>query len=222
MAYLDPWLVDILRRLAEGIVAVIGPFCEVVVHDFGDLEHSVVVIAGDVTGRRPGAPVPDLNFTSEELNCYTPDQVNYRSRSDSRELQSSTIWIRRPDGTPIGAVCINVDYSDLRQARDLLDRLIASTQAMSDLVVSDTFAKNTDELIDRAVVDFLRQENIPDVETMSYEDKLRLIQVVEKRGLFRIRGAVSRVADLLNVSRASVYNYRSSLKGDEVSLPPLS
>ncbi|NJL27059.1 MAG: hypothetical protein HC897_03830 [Thermoanaerobaculia bacterium] len=55
VSYLDPWLVDILRRLAEGIVAVIGPFCEVVVHDFGDLEHSVVVIAGDVTGRRPGA-----------------------------------------------------------------------------------------------------------------------------------------------------------------------
>jgi predicted transcriptional regulator YheO len=50
---------------------------------------------------------------------------------------------------------------------------------------------------------------------MNYDDKLRLIQALEARGLFRIRGAVSRVADLLSVSRASVYNYRSSLKNDD-------
>jgi len=54
-------LLDILKHLAEGIVAVVGPHCEVVVHDFSDLEHSAVVVAGNVSGREPGAPVPDLS-----------------------------------------------------------------------------------------------------------------------------------------------------------------
>lgn len=217
MSQLDPWLLDLLKRLAEGIVAVAGPHCEVVVHDFSDIEHSVVAIAGNVTGRKLGAPVPDLSFTSEELDGDVPDQVNYHSRLGHRNLQSSTIWIRDPDNTPIGAVCINVDYSELLQVRDLLDKLTAPLCASSDLVVSDTFARDIDELIDLSVANFLHQENIPSVETMHQEDKLRLIQAAEERGLFQIRGAVNRLADLLNVSRASIYNYRSSLKNDESS-----
>jgi predicted transcriptional regulator YheO len=96
MSKINPWLLDLLKRLAEAVVAVVGPHCEVVVHDFANPEHSVVVVAGNVTGRQPGAPVPDLSFTSEELYCQTPDQVNYHSKSGSRCLQSSTIWIRNP------------------------------------------------------------------------------------------------------------------------------
>ena len=72
-----------------------------------------------------------------------------------------------------------------------------------------------DDLIDISVAEFLRQRNMPGVEAMSQEDKLCLIRVVEEQGLFKIRGAVNRVADLLNVSRATIYNYRSSLKNDE-------
>jgi predicted transcriptional regulator YheO len=217
MSRLDqPWFLDVLERLAEGIVAVVGPHCEVVVHDFSDPEHSVVMIAGNVTGRRPGAPVPDLSFISGELGRDTPDQLNYRARIGSHHLQSSTIWIRDADGTPIGAVCVNVDYSDLIHARELLDKLATSTRNVSALVVDDTFAKDVDDLIDLSVTEFLRQEGVQSVEAMGYEDKLRLIQTLEERGLFRIRGAVNRVADTLDVSRASIYNYRSSLR-QEVS-----
>jgi predicted transcriptional regulator YheO len=216
MSHINPWLLDILKRLAEGIVAVVGPHCEVVVHDFSDLEHSVVAIAGNVTGRKPGAPVPDLSFTTDELGRDPSDQMNYHSKIGSRDLQSSTIWIREDGGVPIGAVCINVDHSELLQVRHLIDKLTTPTRDSSDLVVSDTFARDTEELIELSVANFLHQEGIPDVETMSHEEKLRLIQAVEERGLFQIRGAVNQVAELLNVSRASIYNYRSSLKNEDV------
>ena len=213
MSYLgQPWFLDLLKRLAEGIVAVVGPHCEVVVHDFGDPEHSVVLIAGNVTGRRVGAPVPDLSFISGELDRDTPDQMNYRASIGSHHLQSSTVWIRDGDGAPIGAVCINVDYSGLTHARDLLDKLATSTRNVSDLVITDTFAKDVGDLIELSVSEFLRQEDVQSVEALGYEDKLRLIQSLEERGLFDIRGAVNRVADVLDVSRASIYNYRSSLK----------
>jgi predicted transcriptional regulator YheO len=212
MAKLDPWLVDILKRMAESIVAVVGPHCEIVVYDFDDLEHSVVAVTGNVTGRQPGAPVPDLHFISQELDRNTPDQLNYRTRKGTRDLQSSLIWIRDVKGEPIGAIGVNIDHTDLLQARALIDSLAASTQTVTDIVVSNTFAKDLDELIDITVADFLRQSNLPNIDSMSQDDKLRLIDEVEKQGLFRIRGAVNRMADLLNVSRATIYNYRSSLK----------
>jgi len=215
MSKLTPQLLDILKRLAEGIVAIVGPTCEVVVHDFADLEHSVVVVAGNVTGRKTGAPVPDLFFTSEELNRETPDQINYRTRLGDRELQNSTIWIRDETGEPIGAVCIMVDYTDLRQMRGLVEKLSTALATSSDMIVSDTFARDTADLLDHAVAGFLRQRHIPDIEAMSYEEKLCLIKTVEERGLFKIRGAVNRLADMLNVSRASIYNYRASLKNGD-------
>jgi len=213
MSHLDqPWFLDLLERLAEGIVAVVGPHCEVVVHDLSDPEHSAVIIVGNVTGRKPGAPVPDLSFISGELDCDTPDQLNYRARIGSHYLQSSTVWIHDPEGSLCGAVCINVDYSSLVQARDLINGLTSSTQSVSDLVVTDTFARDVGDLIKLSIGEFLRQEGLQGIEEMSYETKLRLIKVLEERGLFRVRGAVNQVAEQLGVSRASVYNYRSSLK----------
>jgi len=213
-------LLELLKRLAEGIVAVVGPHCEVVVHDFSDLEHSAVVVAGNVSGREPGAPVPDLDFISTELDSDTPDQLNYRIKIDSRELQSSTIWIRDSDGTSIGAVCVNVDYSGILQARTLLEHLTAPAREVPSLVVRDTLAKNLDELIEHSVSAFLRRNEIPRIEMMSQEDKMRLMAEIEKYGLFQLRGAAQRLAGMLNVSRASIYNYRASIRDDIHNLTP--
>lgn len=205
---LDPLLVDHLRRLAEGIVAVIGPHCEVVIHDFADLEHSAVYIAGGLTGREPGAPVPDLDFITDGLNKETPDQINYKTTIEDKTLQSTTIWLRNSSSQIVGAVCINIDYSGLFQAQEIIDRYVQSAKHLSDLVVEDTFAKNLDHLIESAVKNFLKKENLFDIAEMNLEDKIRLVKALEKNGLFQIRGAVNKLADLLNVSRASIYNYR--------------
>ena len=207
-------MLDTLKRLAEGIVAVVGPHCEVVVHDFSDIEHSAVVVAGNLSGRKPGAPVPDLDFISNELNTDTPDQLNYRIKIDSKELQSSTIWIRDDDGTPIGAVCVNIDYSSLLDAQALLERFVAPAKKKPDLIVRDTLAKSLDELIELSISSFLRQNGIPSVEMMTQEDKRHLMAEVEKQGLFQLRGAAKCLADMLNVSRASIYNYRGSNRDD--------
>jgi predicted transcriptional regulator YheO len=215
MSYMDtPGLLDLLERLSEGIVSVIGAHCEVVVHDFRDPEHSAVVVAGDVTHRSPGAPVPDLSFISGELDKDTPDQLNYQIKINEHTLQSSTIWIRDPEGEAIGAICINVDYSDLQEARVLLERLSASTRNVSDLVVSNTLAKDLDNLIELSAQDYLIKNNISTIEALSFDEKLDIVELFEERGLFQIRGSVQRVAELLKVSRASVYNYRSNLKMD--------
>jgi predicted transcriptional regulator YheO len=213
-------LLDILKRVAEGIVAVVGPHSEVVVHDFSDIEHSAVVVAGNVSGREPGAPVPDLDFISTDLDSDTPDQLNYRIKIDSRELQSSTIWIRDADGTPIGAVCVNVDYSGLLEAHALLDKFAAPAREVPSLVVRDTLAKSLEELIELSVSAFLRRNDIARIEMMTQEDKRRLMAEIEKHGLFQLRGAAQRLADMLNVSRASIYNYRASNRDDIHELLP--
>lgn len=164
--------------------------------------------------------MPDLDFISTRLDSNTPDQLNYRIKIDSRELQSSTIWIRDAKGNPVGAVCVNIDYSGLLQVRTLLERLIAPAREIPSFVVRDTLAKNLDELIEHSVSAFLRRNEIPRIEMMSQEDKLHLMAEIEKRGLFQLRGAAQRLADMLNVSRASIYNYRASIRPDNHKFTP--
>ncbi|MGL4907332.1 MAG: PAS domain-containing protein, partial [Plesiomonas sp.] len=55
---------DILRSyeaVVDGLAALIGTHCEIVLHSLEDLNHSAVRIAnGDITGRTIGSPITDL------------------------------------------------------------------------------------------------------------------------------------------------------------------
>lgn len=139
-----------------------------------------------------------------------------------RELQSSTIWIRDANGKPAGAVCVNIDYSGLLQARRLLEHFTIPASEAPSFVVRDTLAKNLDELIEHSVSAFLRRNEISRIEMMTQEDKLDLMAEIEKNGLFQLRGAAKRLADMLNVSRASIYNYRANIRNDNHKVPPAS
>ncbi len=202
------WLFELLGRIAQGVVTMTGPYCEIVVYDFADLEHAVVSVAGDLTGRKPGAPVPDLEFIRTSLADNSSDEINYTQMNDHQFL-SSTIWVRDHQGKIIGALGINMDFEHILQMKAVVDSLTAVFQQKSDLLISNTFARNLDELLQNTVQQFLQQESIHSIDDLTLQDKQNLIEVVEERGLFNVRGAAQRLADILNVSRASIYNYRA-------------
>ncbi|MCE1253968.1 MAG: helix-turn-helix transcriptional regulator [Anaerolineae bacterium] len=206
---LKAWLMDLLGRVARAIVAVVGSSCEVVIHDFSDLEHSAVMIVGDISGRQPGAPVPDLEFVADSQNDESPDQLNYKIVINDQQYQSSTLWVRNPQGHIIGAMCINMDYSKYTRMQGLLEELTSVLRTSDSRVVTNSFAKNLDDLLARVVNQYTQQHKISSVESMSLQEKMDMIQIVEKNGLFKLRGASQRLAEMLNVSRASIYNYRA-------------
>ena len=200
---------DLLSRVAEGIRAVVGPFCEVVVHDFSDPEHSAVAVAGNISGRKAGAPVPDMDLLSDSLKKDTPDQLNYRIQIDGVSFQSSTVWVRDEQDEIFGAICINMDYSRLQRALEILNEFAAAAGRSSEMVVSNTFARDLDSLLQNSIEKFLHEERIPSISEMNLQDRQRLIAHLDEKGLFKIRGSAQRLAESLNVSRASIYNYRA-------------
>jgi predicted transcriptional regulator YheO len=50
---------------------------------------------------------------------------------------------------------------------------------------------------------------------MERTEKLEVVHTLEGEGIFLIRGAVDYVADVLGVSRPTIYNYLSELKSGE-------
>lgn len=50
---------------------------------------------------------------------------------------------------------------------------------------------------------------------MEKEDKIEIIKYLDQRGAFMIKGAVDQVADKLNVSRYTIYNYLKEIDTGE-------
>ena len=197
-----------LKRLAKGLHAVIGPNCEIVLHDFRDVEHSVIAIEGNLSGRQPGAPLPDLQFIKGDTDLPREDQLNYQIQIGRKTLQSSTIWIQNRDGQLLGALCINMDYSSLQQAHTLLESLLEPLQQNPEFIVQDSLARDIEDLVAKTIHGLLENSLEKNPAQLPAPQKKNLVQNLEKSGVFQLRGAVECVCEMVDISRATLYNYR--------------
>jgi len=197
-----PAVFELLSRVARAVVATIGTDAEVVVHDLRTPERSVVAISGSLTGRSVGAPIPDPELLPGVVDRYTEDDLRRRARTSSgRELVASTTWIRDTAGHIVGAMCVNVDHSALRQARDLIDRHLAVEDGS--VPALPTFAASVTDFTRLAIASVLgpvRRRRLRSAE------RLELIRKLDADGIFAVRHAADAVAAELSVSRSSVYS----------------
>lgn len=64
------------------------------------------------------------------------------------------------------------------------------------------------------IVAAVEQELGAPLATLAREDKQRAVQLLEERGAFQLRKSVATVADLMGVSRFTVYNYLNAVDPD--------
>ncbi len=202
-------VLDNLRRIADAIVSFFGRNCEVCLHDLRSLRHSLIYIAGDVTGRKPGAPATDLLVRTLQQDCVE-DLRNYQTTSgNGRPLKSSTVFIRNAWGEPLFAFCINFDTTDFFNASQALQPFVNSFEQTPE--TSETFALVPEEtigsLVKRSILALGKQPV-----TMTSTEKTRLIALLEQDGVFRLKGAVEEVARHVGVSRYTIYHYLRKIR----------
>ncbi|MCL6509556.1 MAG: PAS domain-containing protein [Anaerolineae bacterium] len=178
--------------------------CEVVVHDFADLERSIVYLQGNVTHRTIGGSATDLILECIAQGKTDQDLYGYAtSLPGGRMMKSSTIFLRDSRGRAIGALCVNLDVTDLVAARNVINALVHTKDEGRTI---ETFSDNIFDTVQAVLAETL-YETGRSLHGMSREDKVELIHRLEAKGLFQIKKAVPIVADLLSLSRATVYNY---------------
>ena len=194
----------IAQQLATALHQLLGPMCEVVLHDFHDLEHSIIHIEGNVTHRAIGGAATDLILekvaqgdTQEDLHGYAT------SLPGGRMMKSSTIFLRDKTGCAIGALCVNLDVTEFAAMRNTLNAFVHTKDSER---TAETFSDSLFDTVQSAVAETLYEagRSLPG---MSREDKIALMTQLEGKGLFQVKKAVPIVADMLGLSRATVYNY---------------
>lgn len=187
----------------EGIAATFGRSCEVLVHDYRDPEHSVVAVAGSLTGRRVGGSMSEIGLRVLARGAEATNELNYLTRTrDGRVLKCSTMPLRDVDGLLIGALCINVDITALRYVGDFVADIIGTAPDATSITA---FANDFDDVVE-ALIREEETERAKPVATLSRDERLGLVQRLRDKGLFEVRGAAPRISQRLGISRAALYN----------------
>jgi predicted transcriptional regulator YheO len=189
-----------------------GPNCEVVLHDLRHPQNSVVAVAnGTVTGRVVGQGIRDFVKILRSPNFSNDVLANYQVKEERQgHIKSSTALLRDTNGDLIGALCINFDFTPLQDAVKQLAHF-TSVQPINRPAAPSKVSPDILQSLEQLIASTIADSGV-DVKAMRKEEKLRMIQFLEERGAFMIRGSLERVAKELQVTRHSMYKYLEEIR----------
>lgn len=205
--------IAILMKIVPSLGMLLGDKCEVVLHDLRAPESSIIAIVnGQITGRKVGDPSTNLGLPVFENPYGDYDKYNYRAQTRTGKiLKCSSLYFKDETGRVCAALCLNYDISELLTAENILKDFVATEAA-----VDETFATDIGEVISKILEDTIIAANKP-VTQMDKDERLKLIQALDEKGIFSVKRSIDRVASILGVSRATVYGYVNEIQATSKS-----
>jgi predicted transcriptional regulator YheO len=173
-----------------------------------------VYVAGNVTHREIGAPATDLLIRKLQQEGANPqDMHNYKTMTqDGRSLKSSTTFIKDSKGEPIAAFCVNFDTTDFYNASQALTPLLYLAEQEQEHDNSrETFSQSLEETVQTVFARGVNEVGKHPA-TMNVEEKTKLIAYLQESGTFQLKGSVEEVAQLMGVTKFTVYNYLKKVR----------
>lgn len=218
--------------IVEFLGDVMGDHCEIVLHDATHVDNSIVAIKnGHVSNRKVGGSLTDLALKILKNKSYIKSNylVNYSGKTrDGKTLRSSTLFIKDDDGEVIGLLCINMDFGQMVEARNIIDRMISglvaspanginlnggapgeygvAAESCESARPTEDLHTSIEDLTSSIILSTLSEMEIPP-DRMTPEEKIEVVKQLNDKGVFLIKGAVSEVASQLKVSEATMYRY---------------
>lgn len=194
------------------IASVLPKHSEVLVHDFALMPNSIIAVSGNVTNRHVGGPATNYLLSKLASESFE-DELGYHTRlPDGRQLKSATKVLHDDDGTPVGALCINIDLSKWEIARTVIDGLIGLDAVPHRELTAprEGFARSVEELAETLINEAVADIDLPIV-SMKKHHKVAAVRTLHERGFFLIKDGVERLAERFGVTRFTIYNYLNEL-----------
>ncbi|MFG2728250.1 transcriptional regulator [Streptomyces canus] len=202
----DEHLIGEAEKIAVALGRMFPGLCEVVLHDLRDPRHAIRAIENNLSGRQVGDSATELGLARIADPEYPSVIQNYPNRfPDGRPVKSTSIGLKNAAGEYIAALCLNLDVSVLSPVTLALSNLVATETEHREQPLETLRDRNTREL--RQTVEELAAERAATPRSLSRQDKKALVRQLHQDGYFDSRDAAQTIADLLGVSRATVYNY---------------
>jgi predicted transcriptional regulator YheO len=185
--------------IGEAIAVLFHPLVEVVLHDLRS--RRIVRIWNCRTDRRAG----DLSQLNRPEDQFAESQTilgPYEKALPSQgRTKSITAGLRDGDGKLIGLLCINLDVTLIDQATAMLSGFAAAQMKRPEPIYRNDLPLHINYL----VRDYSIRVNKP-IDHLTKEERVELVAIVDRAGLFQARKSVELMANAMRISRASVYN----------------
>lgn len=185
--------------IAEAISTLLYPHAEVVVHD---LKTGLIsAIYNNLSKRKVGdeSLLAELKDNDELPNVFP---IYSKVNGDGRKMRSISATLRNQNGKAIGLLCINLDLSKWEELHQFLGTWLHGVNEQPTILFKDDWR----EKINVYVAEYLKEENIT-LKRLSKEKKRDLVIALHKEGAFQAKNAAGYIADVLDLSRATIYNY---------------
>ena len=208
----DRTILNSYRAVVDGVSALIGSHCEIVLHSLENLERSAIYIAnGHNTNRQEGSPITDRALQS--LHNMKTDSVSkpYFTRAKSNGLMKSvTIAIRNSKQRIIGLLCININLEV--PVSQFIQALMPPSENNETSAVN--FASSVEDLVAQTVEQTI-EEITADRHVANNNKNRQIVMSLFEKGIFDIKDAINLVAERLNISRHTVYLYIRQIKQEQ-------
>ena len=193
--------------IARAIEQLFFPYVEIVFHDVK--QGKIVAIFNSFSGRNPGDS--SLLDQSENWNKEVEEWGLYEKTGlDGCKIRSISAPLINEQGELFGLMCFNLDlahFQHIYQGLSLfLEKVTINTQPKM------LFQNDWQERVHRCVHQFLTDSGLV-LERLTRAEKQNLVIHLKKSGAFEAKGGADYVAQVLKISRATVYNYLKELKG---------
>jgi D-arginine utilization repressor len=196
--------------VCDAVALLLWPHAEAVLHDLST--GKIFYIANSYSKRRAGDSSlndPEQQFDQSQIVIGPYAKTNW----NGNRLKSVTSVIRDGKNKPIGLLCINHDIEAFAGVLDQLSGLIALPQMPSKH--SSLMSRDWRETVNATIADFLRRRKIT-LAGLAADETADLIKILDERGIFEIRKAVPYVAEILKVSRATIYNRLNAVRPETI------
>lgn len=227
-----PWVRTYIK-LTEFLGQLLGPDYEVALHDVSNTDCSIIAIAnGHISGRTVGAPLTAAALQAIASNDHeTSDfRCNYTGlAANGRLLRSSTFYIKEGSTRLVGMLCVNFDDSRYRElSTNVLklchpDSFVSNNFALDEKILEaapvhesghEIFQNSLADVTDDILAQTLQQKGLS-VENLSKRDRVGLIEDLDRKGFFLLKGAIKQLADLMGCSQTTVYRHIKRLPKPE-------
>ena len=196
-------LMEHLSAIADALSQTFSPFCEVVVHDLTQPEHSILAIHNNLSGRKEGDPATELGLARIASPDFPDIIANYANTfTDGRPAKSTSIGLKNTKGDYVAALCMNVDITLFRGMQNMLAQF---TQTDTPVVPETLEPAGTEYLRQR--IDQFAASRAATPRTLKADERRELLQELRKTGLLDMKRSMETVASHLGISRSSVYLY---------------
>ena len=203
-------ILNLYKPLVPCIAELMGPECEVLLHDVFHPKESVIAISnGHLSGRDIGSPLTDFAKQMIQDNRYSEKQylANYSGSSKGKEFVSSTYFIKN-EGQIIGMLCINRDMSLIKDVFHMLEAVKErfNLNPMDEEVVEVLDDMPVDQMLEHMIKNAINQYG-RNPKRLTKNEKMAIVNQLKAQGAFHMKGAVGEIARQLDVSEPTVYRY---------------